>query len=94
VGSTRVIKSGIPVRALRFRYVTPGQIVVTQDGANFNGQNSASHRFFVDIYKEDEFIFSAMVGNNGRIRVKKKSSLGKAVLQALAANRLKIYGKN
>jgi ATPase len=47
----------------------------------------------VDVYKEDEFIFSAMVGNNGRIRVKKKSSLGKAVLQALSASRLRIYGK-
>jgi ATPase len=47
----------------------------------------------VDIYSEEDFLFSAMVGKGGRIRVKKKSSLGKAVLQALAANRLKIYGK-
>jgi len=47
----------------------------------------------VDIYSDEDFLFSAMAGKGGRIRVKKKSSLGKAVLQALAANRLKIYGK-
>ncbi len=47
----------------------------------------------LDIYSGEDFLFSAMVGKGGRIRVKKKSSLGKAVLQALAANRLKIYGK-
>jgi ATPase len=47
----------------------------------------------VDIYSGEDFLFSAMAGKGGRIRVRKKSSLGKAVLQALAASRLKIYGK-
>jgi len=47
----------------------------------------------LDVYSEEDFLFSAMAGKGGRIRVKKKSSLGKAVLQALAANRLRIYGK-
>ena len=47
----------------------------------------------VDIYSDEDFLFSAMAGKGGRIRVKKKSSLGKAVLQALASKRLKIYGK-
>jgi ATPase len=47
----------------------------------------------LDVYSGEDFIFSAMVGKGGRIRVKKKSSLGKAVLQAIASNRLKIFGK-
>jgi len=47
----------------------------------------------LDVYSGEDFLFSAMVGKGGRIRVKKKSSLGKAVLQAIASNRLKIYGK-
>ncbi|MCX6814467.1 MAG: PINc/VapC family ATPase [Candidatus Aenigmarchaeota archaeon] len=47
----------------------------------------------LDIYSGEDFLFSAMVGKGGRIRVKKKSSLGKAVLQAIASNRLKIFGK-
>jgi len=47
----------------------------------------------LDVYSGEDFLFSAMVGKGGRIRVKKKSSLGKAVLQAIASNRLKIFGK-
>jgi ATPase len=47
----------------------------------------------VDVYKGEDFIFSALVGKKGKIRVRKKSSLGKTVLQAIASNRLKIFGK-
>ncbi|MEM5812272.1 MAG: PINc/VapC family ATPase [Candidatus Aenigmatarchaeota archaeon] len=47
----------------------------------------------VDVYSGNDFIFSAIVGKKGRIRVKKKSSLGKTVLQAISSGRLKIYGK-
>ena len=44
----------------------------------------------MDIYSGDEFLFSAFVGKKGKIRVKKKSSLGKAVMQAIASGKLRI----
>ncbi len=44
----------------------------------------------VDVYKGDEFLFSATVGKKGQIRIKKKSDLGKKVLQAVALGNLRV----
>lgn len=53
--TTRVMEIGEPKLSLRFRYLTPAQIVVTPDGSNFNGENPVSVAFFFDSYNEDEF---------------------------------------
>ncbi len=44
----------------------------------------------VDIYKDRDYLFSAYVGKKGIIRVRKKSNLGRRVLQAIAGNNLRI----
>ncbi len=44
----------------------------------------------VDIYSKDDFLFSPIVGKEGRIKVKKKSDMGRNVMRAIASNRLKI----
>lgn len=46
---------GKPKRAIRYRYVSPGQIVVTPDGSEFDGPDSVSCAFFVDTYNEQDF---------------------------------------
>jgi ATPase len=63
-------------------------------GSHFDLKVNSSHTGQqLDVYSGEDFLFSAIAGKGGRIRVKKKSSLGKAVLQALATKRLRIYGK-
>ena len=44
----------------------------------------------VDIYSDEEFLLSPIVGKEGNISIKKKSEMGKKVLQGLASKRLKI----
>ncbi len=44
----------------------------------------------VDIYSGEEFIFSPYVGKKGSIRIKKKSELGRKLLTAMAAKRLRV----
>jgi ATPase len=44
----------------------------------------------IDLYKGDEYLFSAHVGKNGVIKVRKKSELGRKVLQAVAKGELKM----
>jgi len=46
----------------------------------------------VDVYSGKNFVFSPVVGKGGNIRIRKKSGLGKTILQAIASDRLKIYG--
>jgi hypothetical protein len=53
--TTRVMQVGEPKLSLRYRYLTPAQIVVTPDGSNFNGENPVSVAFFFDSYNDDEF---------------------------------------
>ena len=53
--TTRVMQVGEPKLSLRYRYLTPAQIVVTPDGSNFNGENPVSIAFFFDSYNDDEF---------------------------------------
>jgi len=53
--STRVMEVGSAVRTLRQRYLAPGQICVTPDGSNFNGDNPVSVAFFLDSYNENQF---------------------------------------
>jgi len=43
-----------------------------------------------DVYKGDQFLFSATIGKKGQIKVHKKSDLGEAVLSAFAMNKLRI----
>ncbi len=47
----------------------------------------------VDIYDGDDYILSAVVGKQGKIRIKKKSAVGRRILQAISSNRLKIYSE-
>ncbi len=46
----------------------------------------------VDTYKGDEYLFSATIGKGNKIRVKKKSTEGKKVLQALVLDNFNIRG--
>ena len=45
----------------------------------------------VDIYSDDEFLLSAVIGKKGRVKIRKKSSLGKRVLTGLASEKLRVY---
>lgn len=40
----------------------------------------------VDVYIDDQYLFSAMVGKKSRIKISKESDVGKRLLQALLAN--------
>ncbi|MFC2143866.1 KH domain-containing protein [Candidatus Aenigmatarchaeota archaeon] len=44
----------------------------------------------VDIYNGEDYLFSAHVGKSGVIRVRKKSNLGRKVLQAIVSKSLRI----
>ena len=44
----------------------------------------------VDIYKGEDYLFSAHVGKSGVIRVRKKSNLGRKVLQAIVSKSMRI----
>ena len=44
----------------------------------------------VDIYRGDQYVFSAHVGGKGIIRVRKRSELGRKVLQAIASGSLRV----
>lgn len=55
IANSRMIGMGQPKVTLRYRYLTPGQIIVTPDGSDFNGPGSVSWSFFIDTYSEDEF---------------------------------------
>lgn len=44
----------------------------------------------VDIYKGDTYLFSAHVGKKGIIRVRKRSELGRRLLQAIASRNLRV----
>ena len=55
VTRSRVLSLGSPKQTIRYRYVSPGQIIVTPDGNDFNGRNRVSVSFFIDSYNEDVF---------------------------------------
>jgi len=55
VAEARAIGPGAPRRSVRYRYIVPGQIVVTNDGTSFNGDDRVSVAFFVDDYSEQGF---------------------------------------
>ena len=44
----------------------------------------------VDLYSGENFVFSAIVGGNGRIKIRKRSEQGRSVLQAYLSKNLKI----
>lgn len=44
----------------------------------------------VEIHRGEDFLFSAFVGKKGRIKVRKKSSIGRAVLSAITGKNLRI----
>lgn len=51
----RTLGLGQPKRSIRYKYITPGQVVVTPDGNAFNGVNRVDTAFFIDTYSENEF---------------------------------------
>jgi len=55
VSRARAVRAGNPRRSVRQRYVSPGQVVVTQDGSDFNGPQRCSIRYFVDSMSEGQF---------------------------------------
>jgi len=63
--TTRVMELGAPKKSLRLRYINPGQIVVIQDGSDFNGNDPVSISFLYDIYSEGQFrsMFDVKVGD-------------------------------
>ena len=52
--ATRVLDLGSPMKSVRYRYVTPAQVIVTPDGTDFNGNDTPTMRFFIDMYGEDK----------------------------------------
>lgn len=52
----RTIGKGAPQKSLRLRWISPGQIIVTPDGNDFNGDQRVSCGFYFDLYREDEFM--------------------------------------
>lgn len=61
-----------------------------ETGANFyilvNPKLRGKH---VDLYEGSEFLFSAIVGGNGKIRIKKRSGQGRQAMQAYLAGNLR-----
>jgi len=52
---TRRMGPGVPVQALRCRYVSAGKIVAYPSGTDFNGTDATPIAFFMDLYYEDDF---------------------------------------
>ncbi len=70
-------------KAIPFRVREASGSVIIEVDRKLVGKN-------VDVYKGEEFLFSATVGKRGQIRVKKKSDAGKKVLQAVALGNLRV----
>ena len=52
---TRQMGDGRPVRALRYRYISPGKVMPYPSGTDFNGNNPTPIAFLLDIYDEKGF---------------------------------------
>ncbi len=70
-------------KAIPFRIKEASGSVIIELDRKMVGRN-------VDVYKGDEFLFSATVGKRAHVRIKKKSELGKKVLQAVALDNLRV----
>ena len=55
MGSMSSMGVGQPVHSVRYKHVPLGQIVVSQDGNDFNGHYGVSRAYRFDSYGEDEF---------------------------------------
>jgi len=55
IASARSMGMGTPKKTVRFKYVGPGQIIVTRDGNDFNGNHRVSTAFYLDVYPESVF---------------------------------------
>lgn len=55
VGSARSIGVGKPQKTLILKNIPLGQIIPSDDGSDFNGPDSASYIFWIDVYGEDRF---------------------------------------
>ena len=44
----------------------------------------------VDVYRGDQYLFSAHVGKKGVIKIRKRSELGRRVIQAIASRNLRV----
>lgn len=76
-------KEGSLKKELDYRSDESGAFITIKLDLEFMGKP-------VDIYKGNEYLFSAHVGKRGLIKVRKKSGLGKAVLQAITRNELRV----
>jgi ATPase len=72
------LKSGIP-----WGFEESGSYINIKVSKELTGEQ-------VDVYKDDEFIFSPFVSKKGVIRVKKRSELGRKLLQAIASKKLRV----
>lgn len=52
----RTIGFGKPRLGIRYAHVSPGEIIVSQDGSDFNGPHRVSHAFRVHSYTEQQFL--------------------------------------
>jgi len=52
--SNSIMTMSSPRRQLRYRYLSPGQVVVTPDGYSFNGEGRVSAAFLIDLYQEED----------------------------------------
>ncbi len=68
---------------INFDFEEKGKTLILRINQKFVGKE-------VNVYKKDEFLFSAIVGKSGQIRIKKKSELGRKVLQAIISKNLRI----
>lgn len=55
IARSRVMQPGPPKQSLRYKYASPGQVIVTPDGNSFNGANRVSTAFYLDTYSEFQF---------------------------------------
>jgi len=69
---TRQMGDGRPVRALRYRYISPGKVMPYPSGTDFNGNNPTPIAFLLDIYDEKGFkdLYSSDPKDGGDILLK------------------------
>jgi ATPase len=72
------LKGGVP-----WDYEESGAFIILHINKGLTGKQ-------VDVYHGEEFLFSPYVGKNGMVKVKKKSDLGRRVMQGVTRGDLKV----
>lgn len=55
ISRARMLQPGVPKVSVRYRYLSPGQVLTSMDGCAFNGINKVSISCFIDSYSESAF---------------------------------------